>query len=393
MIWFQLWREFKLSIAEILAIFPMWKIVFFDKGILLLDFLDKDFVLKKAKILWWTIKIIDFNSIKDYDNFIYEEACLIDWKFKYWVSVFWEKVNLKKILMNIKKNLRENKISSRFINKDFKNLSSAQIIWENLIKRWSDFTLIIWENTTYVWKSIWVQDIKSYSDRDYSKERDMQVGMLPPKLSQMMINLAKKTPLPTSRLTGERSNIVYDPFVWLGTILIESIYMWNTEVFWTDLSEKMVKVSNENINKLKNKFNFNHKISKLNAKFIEESEYLKESDTIITEWYLWEVMTKNNISSDRIKKQRDSLTKIYEAFFVWLKKVNFKWNIVISFPFWEIKWKHLYFNEIYDILDKYCNILDLLWDKIDLSTTKYGSLLYKRPNQLVWREIFKLTIK
>jgi hypothetical protein len=29
----------------------------------------------------------------------------------------------------------------------------------------------------------------------------------------------------------------------------------------------------------------------------------------------------------------------------------------------------------------------------EIETTKVGSLLYKRDKQLVWREIFKLTIK
>lgn len=382
MIWFQLWREFKLSIAEILAVFPVWKTVYFDKSILVLDWLKGEEVLEKANTLWWTIKILNIEEIRDeseINNYILDKSEGIEGKFKYWLSIFWKQVNLKKILMDLKKDLRKNDVSSRFVNKDFKNLSSAQVIWENLVNRWTDFNVILWDKS-FIWETIWVQDIKAYSDRDYSKERDMQVGMLPPKLSQMMINLSWwKT--------------IYDPFVWLGTILIESLYMWNTEVYWTDLSDKMVEVSTENISKLKEKFTFEYSISKLNAKFIEESEYLNKADALVSEWYLWEVMTKNNISKERIDKQIESLSKIYEAFFTWLKKMNFKWNIVISFPFWEIRWKYFYFDEIYKILDKYCMIESLLSNDIDLSTTKSWSLLYKRPAQLVWREIFKLTIK
>jgi len=33
------------------------------------------------------------------------------------------------------------------------------------------------------------QDVDLYAARDIGKERDMEVGMLPPKLAQMMINL------------------------------------------------------------------------------------------------------------------------------------------------------------------------------------------------------------
>jgi hypothetical protein len=37
---------------------------------------------------------------------------------------------------------------------------------------------------------IFIQDIDAYSARDTGKTRDMEVGMLPPKLAQMMLSLA-----------------------------------------------------------------------------------------------------------------------------------------------------------------------------------------------------------
>ncbi len=408
MILFILGREFKLSIAEILTVFPNGKTVYFDKDILILDNLEKEEVLKKANNLWWTIKIAEIINnktiLEDWENH--------EWKFKYWVSIYWEKKNLKEILLKQKKEFRANSISSRFVNKDFKNLTSAQIIWEKLVERWTDYNIINISNPSpsttlqglplslreenkgiikLLWKTIWVQDINAYSKRDYSKDRDMQIGMLPPKLCQIMINLS--TPLLTSPLSGERNNnVVYDPFVWLGTVLIESIHMWNKEVYGSDLNERMVETSRKNISK----YDVDYKIDKLNAKFIEESEILANHkiDSIISEWYLWEVMTKKNISLDRIEKQRESLKSLYEKFFEWLRKIKYDWNIVICFPFWEMKWKYVYFSEIYDILDKYCEVGDLFpKDFKELETTRSGSLLYKRPLQLVGREIFKLKIK
>jgi tRNA G10 N-methylase Trm11 len=119
----------------------------------------------------------------------------------------------------------------------------------------------------------------------------------------------------------------------------------------------------------------------------------KNIDSIATEWYLGEMMTQKNISFDRIDKQKKSLIELYERFFKWLKEIKYKWNIVICFPFWEIKWSFIYFTEIYDILNKYCNIEQLFPTDFQLETTKFWSLLYKRDKQLVWREIFKLTIK
>lgn len=384
MFWFQLWREFKLSISEIYSVFPEWEIVYFDKEILVLKNINKENILKKADNLGWTIKIIEIfeneNNL-DISELILEISKKNEWKFKYWINVFWENINLKKILNNIKNLLKNDSISSRFVNKDFNNLSSSQIIGEKLIKKQSDYNLIITWNNKYIWKSIWVQDISNYSKRDWQKDRDMQVWMLPPKLAQMMINLSWWTN-------------IYDPFVWLGTVLIESILMWNKNVYWSDLSERMVEISKNNIKSL------NYELEKLeifnqNSKYIEEVEFLWENkiDSIVTEWYLWEVMTQKNISLDRIEKQKESLKKLYEWFFSWLQKLNFKWNIIISFPFWEINWKYFYFTEVYEILEKYCNIQKIFPENFELNETKSWSLLYKREKQLVWREIFKLKIK
>ncbi len=103
-------------------------------------------------------------------------------------------------------------------------------------------------------------------------------------------------------------------------------------------------------------------------------------------------MTQKNINLERIEKQKESLKSIYEKFFLSLKKINYTWNIVICFPFWEINWKHNYFEEIYEIIQKDCEIQELFPKELEL-TTKVWSLLYKRDKQLVWREIFKLKIK
>ena len=247
MIWFALWREYKLSTAEILAVFPLWKTVYFNKDVLILEWIDKNDVLEKANFLWWTIKIFEIS-----ENEIIDDALEVEWKFKYWISIFWDKKNLKEILNSTKKILKENWVSSRFINKDFSNLSSAQIIWEKLVKSGSDYSFVFNKDTKYIWKTIWVQDINSYSKRDYSKDRDMQTGMLPPKLCQMMINISS-------------GKTIYDPFVWLGTVLIESILMWNKKVYGSDLNQTMVEHSRNNI----------FKFAQENNIILEDVEFIK----------------------------------------------------------------------------------------------------------------------
>ena len=380
--WFQLWREFKLSIAEILSVFWSENIVYSAKGVLIIDGLKKEEVLKNADFLGGTIKIFELSLKKDLEEIledIKKEALKSEQKFNYSLNIFWEKIlDLEKILIKTKRFLQKENISSRFVNKKWENLNSATIIWNNLLKRGWDFNIVDIGWIYYFWKTIWVQDIDSYSKRDFWKQRDMQTWMLPPKLAQIMINL--------SREKNKKLEKIYDPFVGLWTILIEAKRMWIEKLYWSDLNEKMVETSRKNSS---------WKIEKLNAKFVNEASFWEEVKdwNIVTEWYLWEIMTQKNISLDRIKKQRESLKKIYEWFFSSLKKWNFSWNIIISFPFWDLKWKYVFFEEIYDILDKYCEILPLFPSEFDFKETKSGSLLYKRSKQLVWREIFKLKIK
>ncbi|MCP4523106.1 MAG: hypothetical protein GY828_02705 [Candidatus Gracilibacteria bacterium] len=385
---FLLGREFKLSVAEILSVFPNIKTVYQDKQLLLGENISEEEILKKATKLGGTIKIISLTTTsKEVGDLIYEKAP-DEGKYHYALSVYGIKKPLKEILLKVKKQLREDSISSRFTNKEFKNLSSAQIIGENLVKKGTDYNLIDTGSELYFGHSIWVQDIYAYSKRDYSKDRDMQVGMLPPKLSQMMINLAV-----TSQ---DEEQVIYDPFVGLGTILIESLHMGNTQVYGSDLSEKMVETTQNNCEDSALKLNKNSKIliEKLNAKYIYESPFFKNHiDAIVSEGYLGEVMTKKNISKERIVKQRESLTKIYEAFFAGLKQVNYKGVVVISFPFWEHKGIYSYFQEVYKILDEHCEVLPFFPKNFETQATIAGSLLYKRSSQLVGREIFKVKMK
>lgn len=394
--WFQLWREWKLSVAEIVNFFPESNIIFSGSWVLILGNIEKSYLQENFYKLGWTIKIFEldfFANIEDIYESILETALNTEWKFKYSLNLFWEKsLKLENILKKTKNLLKNKSISARYFNKDdWKNLSSAQILGNSILKKWFDFNIINLWNIFYFGKTLEVQDIDSYSKRDFSKNRDMQVGMLPPKLCQMMINIWKES-------KDCESKNVYDPFVWLGTVLIEALNMWISQVFWSDLSEKMVDESRKNISDFISKNwlkNISFKIEKLNAKFINESEILQKEkiDLIVTEWYLWEIMTKKNISLDRINKQKESLLSIYSKFFENLAKVDFSWRIVICFPFWELNEKFIYFNEILEILNKFCVIENIFKNsEINLSS-KSGSLLYKREKQLVWREIFKLKIK
>lgn len=87
-------------------------------------------------------------------------------------------------------------------------------------------------------ESVGAQNITAYTKRDQERpKRDAFVGMLPPKLAQMMINLS------APRL-GAR---VLDPFCGTGVVLQEAALM-GFKVYGTDLSDKMIDYSKINLN-------------------------------------------------------------------------------------------------------------------------------------------------
>ena len=83
-----------------------------------------------------------------------------------------------------------------------------------------------------------MQDIDSYTRRDQARPaRDAKVGMLPPKLAQILINLCG--PLPPN-------STILDPFCGTGVVLQEALLM-GYRAYGTDLSERMVDYSAKNL--------------------------------------------------------------------------------------------------------------------------------------------------
>lgn len=381
----QLWREYKLSVAEIHAIFPTCKIEYVDTQVCILDTTDAAALLNGVKNMGGIIKLIELIPGYRWNpaHTIIDFAEKHEGKYRYGISVIWEKMNLKGILLDVKRFLQKKEISARFVNKDFKNLGTAQITAENLVRRESDFSIVSAGDTEYFGKTLWIQDIDAYTKRDYGKTRDMQVGMLPPKLAQVMMNLSG----------GKK---LYDPFCGLGTILIEAIIRGDAEVYGSDISAENIEKTKKNISFARREFDNKLKTSMtqvLDARGISSSPYLKKADVIVTEWYLGQIFQRYSVTEAKIEIEKKKLLEIYEKFFSGLKRANFKGEIIISFPFWDIRGKYHYFNEIYDVIKKYGKTLPLLPKLEDMKHTRSGSLLYKRSDQVVWREIFKIKIR
>lgn len=146
-----------------------------------------------------------------------------------------EALKLKKILARQGRSVRV------LPNKDAV-LSTAAVLHNGLGKKPRAVELL--QTNTGWWVGCGVQDIDAYARRDQARPaRDAKVGMLPPKLAQILINMCGLLK------PGAR---VLDPFCGTGVVLQEAALM-GYAVYGTDLNERMISYSRTNLDWIKEK--------------------------------------------------------------------------------------------------------------------------------------------
>lgn len=151
-----------------------------------------------------------------------------------------EALKLKKILTRHGRSVRvvENKAAT---------LSTATSLYNGLSGKNARKVELIKSNHDW-YRVIGVQDIDAYAKRDQARPaRDARVGMLPPKLAQILINLCG--PLPSNAR-------ILDPFCGTGVVLQEALLM-GYQAYGTDINERMVEYSERNLEWLINTKNAN----------------------------------------------------------------------------------------------------------------------------------------
>jgi tRNA G10 N-methylase Trm11 len=126
---------------------------------------------------------------------------------------------LQGIGLKVKKLLKAEGYNARLMANKEGQLSSVAVQKNNLI---GSELLIIKGSASELYLGLTeaVQDFESYGQRDYGRpERDSARGMLPPKVAQMMINLAQ---------IPEQGSVL-DPFCGLGTVAQEA---WQMDRGW-----------------------------------------------------------------------------------------------------------------------------------------------------------------
>lgn len=221
-------------------------------------------------------------------------------------------------------------------------------------------------------ESTGAQNITALARRDQERpKRDAFVGMLPPKLAQIMINLA-----------GDGSRVL-DPFCGTGVILQEAALMGHA-VYGTDLSEKMIRYSRDNLNWLQETHN------------IKFDWYLHEGDAMTTKWqqpidavacegYLGQPFSAPP-SPSKLTEVRGNCDHIMSTF---LKNIGSQIKpgtpLCVGIPAWRAvdgSFTHL----------PLVNKLDQLgFKQVEFKNVDTKELLYYREDQVVARELLVLS--
>jgi len=292
------------------------------------------------------------------------------------LNLFTRQINF--LAIKLKNKLKSQGFPSRWVSSKKRILSSVIVRSNKLLKNGFEIVFLIGSKKIFWGRTLTCQDFRAYEIRDFKRPaRNIKRGMIPLRLAKMMLNLADKEKV--------YSHTILDPFCGFGTILQEAAEIGYTNLIGSDSDKKAVNGAREN---LKWFADFGHKfkadIFRSDARKISKKIKSFSIDLIVTEPYLGPPKPRN--WRLEIKK----ISNLYLASFKEFKKIlKPNGRICIIFPcFFDLSNKDLHFLPILKKLKK------IGWKtQVFAGGTKRGSIIYSRPSQFVYREIFIFTNK
>lgn len=344
-------------------------------------------------------------NIVDYAN-----EKVFDGKIQLGFSLYGYDVQKKWLLqrsLEIKKILKKAGRSVRIIENRTGALETAQILYNKLTGPQGIELLIIKDgNDVILAQTTAVQDIDAYAARDYGRPmRDAKVGMLPPKLAQIMLNLAvgeegldfraQSSDTTNSKIQDPSSKIsILDPFCGTGVVLQEALLM-GFNAYGSDISEKMIDYTQENLQWLTSKFQIpNSKFSletgdaTTHTWNLSKIKDLRSKIYIVCETYLGKPLTSLP-QPHELEMIIDEANAIAEAFLKNIApQIKKGTRLCLALPAWALndrettnrkpQFRHL------KMLD---HLEDLGYNRLELVHAKKEDLLYHREDQIVAREL------
>jgi len=300
------------------------------------------------------------------------------------ISVYNSPLKITQIMamgLSIKKTLHQNGRSIRLVPNVTSDISSAQVIHNHLTKNHGIEIVICCDNhRTILAQTVAIQDIESYGMRDYNRpKRDARVGMLPPKLAQIMINLA------TCSLSS--SLTLLDPFCGTGVILQEALLM-GYRVYGSDINPKMIDYTKTNLDWLRLHFNIATNIEPvLEVQNATTAIWNHHFDVVVSELFLGPPLIKSPAKDELVVIRRRCDEEIERFLRNISRQVPPKTQLCIAVPAWQVA------NGQFIRLSCLDHLGQLGYNQRSFEHLEPTGLIYARANQIVARELLIITRK
>jgi tRNA G10 N-methylase Trm11 len=302
--------------------------------------------------------------------------------------------------LKLKKAIQKTGRSLRYIPNKTAELNSAQVIhnrltddngWELLFIKNGDKTLLA--------QTIKVQNIDSYALRDRKRpHRDTRVGMLPPKLAQIIINLSVGS-IPETELksicdipAGEEiplpilNKTILDPFCGTGVILQEGMLM-GYGVYGTDREPKMIDYSKKNCAWLMGQFKVSDTHPQFDIADATSYKWANKFDYVASEVYLGKAFNSQP-SQGELRETMADCQLITRKFLKNLHgQIESGTRMCLAVPAWQVKQNQFQHLPLIDQLD------ELGYTRISFEHAGNEELIYYRSDQIVARQLLVLIRK
>jgi tRNA G10 N-methylase Trm11 len=251
--------------------------------------------------------------------------------------------------------------------------NAASIIHNRILQSGADIIIAPFKRRWLIALTTQVQDIDKYALRDHGRpSRNAKIGLLPPKLAQILLNLTR----PPANAT------VLDPFCGGGVVLQEALLRgWN--VMGSDKNPLQVEASRQNLRWLRQHFRISAE-SDLTVADATSAHWAKRPDAVAAEIDLGPALAtpQTPIRLAALKRQAENLT---EAFLANLApQIQPSTPVGLALPAWRVR---DHFQRL-DIVDRASS---LGYTIKQFQPVPQQDLIYWRTDQLVGRELIILT--
>lgn len=303
---------------------------------------------------------------------------------------------VKELYRLCKTYLKDHNRPSRYIGNEHKPAPPIALHSQGLVdpKRGCELLVLFDGSSLCVGQTTAAHHPGAYAERDIQKPvRDMTTGLLPPKLAQVMLNFGEwLVKGRTQEAERKKPNIltVYDPFCGCGVIPMETI-LRGWPVLASDISQRAVNATEKNMEWLrKTKKIFKKDVLSTVWKHDATKPFnFKESpDVIVTETSLGDPLLRrpSHTQGETLRRQNE---RLQAAFLTNVASSLPGIPIVCTWPVWYTKAGIVALEKIWDTVRR-LGYRPVLPPAVSEQSHGRTSLIYRRPDQFVGREIVLL---